>query len=167
MAIYGIGDLHFGNKNIIRYENRPFKSVEHMNETLIQNWNSEVSKDDTVFVFGDFFDGSKDEAKEILGRLNGHIILIAGNHDKDYLDFFRENGIEVYEYPILYNDFWIFSHEPKYVSFNAPYANIFAHVHGNPMYQTVSAHSYCVSAERIGYKPILLDIVFEAVLNFE
>ena len=36
MAIYGIGDLHFCSENIIRFENRPFQSVQEMDETLIQ-----------------------------------------------------------------------------------------------------------------------------------
>lgn len=49
-----IGDTHFYHKNIIDYENRPFKSVEDMNKGLIDTWNSRVKKLDRVFVLGDF-----------------------------------------------------------------------------------------------------------------
>ena len=35
-----------------------------------------------------------------------------------------------------------------------PYANIFGHVHGNPLYADVSRQSFCVSAERTGYIPL-------------
>jgi len=53
-----------------------------MNETLIKNWNSRVKEGDIIFHLGDFaFKSSKDDIRNILGRLNGQIILIAGNHD--------------------------------------------------------------------------------------
>ena len=164
---YVIGDLHFGDPNIIHFENRPFLMVEEMNRTLIENWNGEVlSADDIVYVIGDFFDFthiSEENAQKILKQLRGHIILIAGNHDLGHLNFFRKNGIEVIEYPILVDDFWILSHEPKYVNKNSPYANIFAHVHNNPMYNDVSSRSFCASAERIGYRPIRLSDAFARV----
>ena len=167
MKEFAIGDLHFYNDDIRCFENRPWNTTKEMNEALISNWNSVVSTNDKVFVVGDFIEMnrcSESEAINILNQLNGNIVLIAGNHDKPYLDFYRKHGIEVIEFPIIYHNFWILSHEPMYVNLNSPYANIFAHIHNNPMYNTVSPRSYCVSAERIGYTPILLRDAMSAVL---
>lgn len=50
---YFISDLHFGHFNIIRYDNRPFNSVDEMDKVLIDNWNSVVSDDDTIYILGD------------------------------------------------------------------------------------------------------------------
>ena len=75
----------------------------------------------------------------------------------------RRLGVEVIEHPIIVDDFWIFSHEPMYVSEQMPYANVFGHVHNNPMYKTVSSRSYCVSVERIGFMPIDFEVVKQAV----
>jgi calcineurin-like phosphoesterase family protein len=36
MTMYFMGCMHFGHENIIRLANRPFPSVESMNETLVQ-----------------------------------------------------------------------------------------------------------------------------------
>lgn len=81
MSIYFTSDTHFGHAKIIEYCKRPFNSVEHMNEMLIQNWNQVVKPDDTVYHLGDFAMGSKDKHKGYLDRLNGYKILVRGNHD--------------------------------------------------------------------------------------
>lgn len=169
MRDFAIGDLHFFDRDILRFEKRNWMNTQDMNNGLIMLWNSVVTKEDRVFVLGDFFDFrncTTDEAVDVIKRLNGEIILIAGNHDMSHLEFFRSVGIKVFEFPIVYKGFWILSHEPMYVNMNSPYANIFAHIHGNPMYHTVSARSYCVSAERIMCTPILLENAMNSVMNF-
>lgn len=79
--LFFTSDTHFGHKNIITICNRPFNSIEEMNETLIENWNKKVSPDDTIFHLGDFALGGSNVWIPILERLNGHKYLILGNHD--------------------------------------------------------------------------------------
>ena len=52
--IFFTSDLHFGHKNIIKFDNRPFFDVSDMNKELIKRWNNKVTKDDVVYVCGDF-----------------------------------------------------------------------------------------------------------------
>ena len=83
MNIYFTADLHFGHKNIIRFDGRPYFTVEEMNEDLIERWNNKVCKGDLVYVCGDlFWQGDCHFVQTTLKRLNGQIILIRGNHDR-------------------------------------------------------------------------------------
>lgn len=77
-------DSHFGHSKIIEYCNRPFKDVNHMNEALIERWNSVVGHGDTVYHLGDF--GFGPTLRLLRQRLNGSIRLILGNHDKIKLE---------------------------------------------------------------------------------
>lgn len=76
-------DAHYLHKAIIWMEHRPFKDVEEMNQTLVDNWNAVVSDDSTVFFTGDVsYKGSQKALVHILNSLRGKIHLILGNHDK-------------------------------------------------------------------------------------
>ena len=77
--IWFTSDFHFGHENIIKYCNRPFSSVEEMDEALIRRWNDTVGVDDEVFFLGDFSMSPK--VIDLVGLLNGDVHLIAGNHD--------------------------------------------------------------------------------------
>lgn len=76
-----ISDTHFGHENIIKFCKRPFSSLEEMDDTLVNNWNAVVKPGDTVRHTGDF--SYKKSAHLYTKRLNGKIILIQGNHDKE------------------------------------------------------------------------------------
>lgn len=76
-------DTHFSHSKIIEYSNRPFKHKDEMNEALIKNWNSVVSSQDTVYHLGDFAFCRGQELANILNRLQGHIVFLYGNHDRE------------------------------------------------------------------------------------
>ena len=146
-------DTHFWHENIIKYCNRPFRDLSHMNSALIKKWNTLVSKNDYVFVLGDFSLGNAELTKQIGLQLNGRKILIKGNHDnlpnKVYLDAgFRE----VSSYPILFDGFYLMSHEPLILSQTTPYFNFYGHIHNDERYVDTLT-SKCISVERTAYQP--------------
>ncbi len=76
-------DLHFGHENVIRFDNRPFATVEEMDAELIRRWNAKVGKGDLVYVLGDLIWKTRNgDAHELIKSLNGQIVLIKGNHDR-------------------------------------------------------------------------------------
>ena len=83
--VYFTADMHFGHRAIINMQSRPFESVEEMNRVLLQNFNSVVHKDDTVYILGDICHHMKiEDADELIRKMNGKKYLIIGNHDKKY-----------------------------------------------------------------------------------
>ena len=83
MAIWFTSDHHFGHANIIKYTDRPFRDLEHMDEQLVQNWNQCIRPEDTVFYLGDFSLKGPDKIGFYLDRLNfSQMYFIRGNHDR-------------------------------------------------------------------------------------
>lgn len=82
MTYYFTSDTHFGHANIIKYSNRPYRDADHMNESLIANWNSVVKPTDTIFHLGDLGFTNEEALIKIVQRLNGQKIYLYGNHDK-------------------------------------------------------------------------------------
>ena len=80
MTTWFTSDQHYWHANIIGYSGRPFANVEAMNEALIANYNAVVKPDDTCISVGDF-SLVENRVKSIVEQLNGHKVLIAGNHD--------------------------------------------------------------------------------------
>lgn len=130
-------DTHFGHANIIRFCNRPFQNVEEMNEVLIENWNKVVSKDDTVFHLGDFAFGGSSVWNSIIPRLNGHINLIIGNHDRKnlrqgYMSYF---DMVVPQLQIEIEDNSIYLNHYPFLCYGGSYRGVwqlFGHVHSGP-----------------------------------
>lgn len=150
-----IADTHFNNTNIIKIHNRPFISLEDQTNKLIENWNSVVKDEDTIFILGDFFyfynpiEWNKDnthifvnetnECTRILSQLKGHKHLIKGNNDVRSDKQYIEMGFEfVSPYPIIYNDFFILSHKPLLLSNTTPYFNLYGYAHNDPIFEDTS-----------------------------
>jgi len=79
---YFVADEHYDHARIIGYCNRPFASIEEMNETLIANHNRVVTPQDVTVHIGDFGWFSRYlSADMFIRRLNGNHIFVRGSHD--------------------------------------------------------------------------------------
>lgn len=77
-----ISDLHFGHKNILKADQRPWDNVDDMDRGMIEFWNSTVADDDDVWILGDFTYRAPRHVQWYLGQLKGRKHLILGNHDR-------------------------------------------------------------------------------------
>ena len=155
-----IADTHFGDESIIIFENRPFSTSKEMDHAIIHNWNSNVKKEDCVFILGDYSFYDFQGTKTITQKLNGYKILVLGNHDMGLeIDCWKDAGIdEVYKYPIIFNKYFILSHEPIYMSKNMPYINVHGHLH-HLTYNDTGFFNVCL--ENINYTPINAETVYQ------
>lgn len=74
-------DTHFGHDAVIAHGNRPWDSVDEMDEGLVAAWNAVVGARDTVWHLGDLAFLSGQHPAAWLARLNGRVHLLKGNHD--------------------------------------------------------------------------------------
>lgn len=81
--IYFTADLHFGDATVLGGGQRPFATVHHMNDVLIDRINERVTPRDTLYILGDFACGlSAREVERLRARIAcEHIRLVLGNHD--------------------------------------------------------------------------------------
>lgn len=165
-------DTHYFHKNIIKYEDRPFNTVEEMNEIMIENHNKKVSKKDNVYFVGDFAFAQPEEVDSLLDRLNGNKFLIRGNHDKvvkhnsvrDKFGWIKDYySLKINEYII------ILFHYPIQVWDRKHYGSLhfYGHVHSNkedhhPMLHELK-NTYNVGVDVNNYKPISLEEILEKI----
>ena len=170
--LYFTADSYFNHANIIKFCNRPFNNVEHMNETLIDNWNRVIGKDDTVFHLGDFCLGGAAEWTRLLDRLNGKIYLILGNHD---LKNIRQGFIQRFEHVSMQMFITVdkqkmyLSHYP-FLCFEGGYKDVwqlFGHVHTRKNNTGIDAErlrylyptQYDVGVDNNDFKPVSFEEV--------
>lgn len=153
--IFVTSDLHFGHEGIIKHANRPFKSVKEMDDKLIENWNKVVSKNDLVYIIGDF--AFKADYKKYIDKLNGEKILILGNHDckktKDGFKFIT-NYLEIMNNGTKY----VLSHYPM-TSWNGMFrdsVHLYGHVHssGKEFEKVNLPNAFNVNCELFDFKPV-------------
>lgn len=134
--IFFTSDLHFGHKNALSFDNRPFMSIEEQDKALIRNWNNKVSINDTVWILGDVSWYNATKTIEIIDSLNGYKNLIIGNHDnkllrnRDFQNLFTDIS-DYKEIPIYGNKNIVLCHYPI-LCFNRHYYgdyHLYGHVH--------------------------------------
>lgn len=96
MKTWFTSDLHENHRNICKYTNRVVETTEEEhNKWLTRIWNSQVKPEDTIYHLGDLsFSSRYNDLSNFVKGLNGRIILIKGNHDKDdFLKRLKEDAL--------------------------------------------------------------------------
>jgi CxxC-x17-CxxC domain-containing protein len=153
--IFLISDLHLDHANIIKFCNRPFKSLSEMNDFIVETWNKTVRKDDIVFFLGDMACGwGSRKTRFWLEKLNGNIFFVKGAHDKSrHIKFYGKLILNYKGHRFL------LIHNPQDAPHDWEDWVIHGHTHNkNPEYPLVNKNKKTinVSVELIGYKPISL-----------
>jgi len=149
-----ISDLHLGHHNVLRFDNRPFETIEQMDEALIYLWNKKVTKTDDVWIVGDFSYRAEKDPSWYLEQLKGRKHLIIGNHDKailksekalsyfetvDKMQFITDNGEKV-----------ILCHFPmaEWNGFHRGSYHVYGHIHNrkNEAYEFMKTRDCALNA---------------------
>lgn len=152
MNTWFTADLHIDHANIIRFCNRPQlrlgdldkngqwiskyvakKRAEEFKRFMAKRWNERVKKNDDVIHIGDW--GFGKGAFEFRKKLNGNIIFIQGNHD-------RNNGIKTKISKIIIKiggEYVNLVHNPQYSEMRFR-INLTGHVHNNWKIKRVKTH---------------------------
>ena len=127
--IYFTSDLHLGHNNMLKFRDRPFENVEEMNEQLLKNINDICTKRDTLFILGDIsYHQNTKETEEQLSMLNPQLILIRGNHDKQYKESLFAKVMDYCEIKVYHRKI-VMSHYP-FAEWNGSH-NGAIHLHGH------------------------------------
>lgn len=82
MTVFFTSDQHWGHAAILNMAARPFDTVEQMDASMLEAWNSVVRPPDTVWFLGDLAHGlEQHKLDRLFRRLHGTKRLIQGNHD--------------------------------------------------------------------------------------
>lgn len=97
MRTYFSSDWHLGHTNVIKYDKRPFKTVEEMDHVILGNITSRLEKGDNLYYLGDFALTRSPNAMEgymkALAYTEANLFFIKGNHDKrDTIKLYERYG---------------------------------------------------------------------------
>lgn len=91
--LFFTGDEHHGHFNVLKYCNRPYATVEEMNQDLIKKHNEVVTPQDLTLHVGDFTLKNTDFAHSIIKQLNGSHTFLIGSHDY----WLKKKGLQIWE----------------------------------------------------------------------
>lgn len=169
--IFVISDTHLNHSNILKFTDKDgkkfrgdlFKDVHHMNETIIENWNSVVTPQDKVYHLGDVYFGPQNEADILLSRLNGKKRLIVGNHDTIYGkgNILQKHFQKIYMWRVFKEFNMTLTHVPIHESaFRGGDYCVHGHLHQNDS-PNGNYISVCVEKPWMNYRPISIEEVIK------
>jgi calcineurin-like phosphoesterase family protein len=121
MKTFFTSDTHFDDEYAIEYFHRPFKSVDEMNLTIVEKWNSVVTENDTVYHLGDFTLEDIRHFTKWVSQLAGTIKILPGSHDQPWLnDFVTSEKAQVIS-PLVSVEF------PEIIAGNDPQVIVLCH----------------------------------------
>lgn len=162
--IWVVSDTHFNHSNILNFKDdegkpvRSFDSVQEMNETMIDNWNSVVRPGDKVYHLGDVLFGTNKQEwmNTHWPRLTGSKRLVVGNHDNIKMlssgcffskvmlwRIFKDWGLILTHVPLREDQFR-----------DNAMLNVHGHIHQRP---SPKGPYKCVCVEHTNYTPVNLE----------
>lgn len=164
MTYFVTSDHHFDHENIIEYCNRPFDSLDEMNEYMKSAWNSVVSEEDVVIHIGDvMFSNNTKKCEELLSELNGNILIIEGNHD-NYIN------TQEFRHPLLENCVYTHkgfrfycTHRRESVPDSWTEWVLCGHTHNDDPFINTDLNTINVSVDVTEFYPLPIDSIVKAV----
>jgi len=168
---YYISDPHLSHKNVIKMSDRPFDSIEEMDEVLMTNI-FDIPKGSNLYILGDLA-WKQSIALEFMKRKPYGITmhLIVGNHDhrmgkvihhKAWDSVAMQKVVKVGEHHLT------LSHHPMmtwYRSHVATSFNLYGHLHNNTPRITPVGKMLNMNCEFWDYKPVAFDTILEEMKN--
>lgn len=172
---YFTSDTHFSQERTLKFSNRPFRDLWHMDLQLYSNWNKHITMEDIVYHAGDF--GDIQNLKKILSNLNFKTLYwVLGNYDIAEKEKIEETlkkikrDVRIYDshvsfYDLVYNVKYLVTHEPyhKDNALRTPKLKdgevvLYGHIHGRNFAKKngfdigVDYHNYTpLSYERVNW----------------
>lgn len=168
--IYFTSDTHFGHANVIKFQKRPWRTVEQMNAALVAGINARVGMHDELWILGDFsYKLGQEEALEVRRSIvcrNVH--LVPGNHDRNWA-VPELDGVFILEPPIAKIKYeghrFVCSHYPimDWEGMRRGSIQLHGHIHSRPEYnernQGRGFFRYDVGVDANGYRPVSIEEV--------
>ena len=111
--IYIIANFNFGSRAA------PDRA-EQFNKEIIKKWNSIITNNDYIYIFGTFGGNTRNETREVLNQLNGKIYLCNYNKNKN----FHKNEWMNWNISMIWNVSFYYNDSSKYYFFPANGYNI-------------------------------------------
>ena len=146
-------DSHFtliDEKDTIKRDFRPFKTVKQMNRAILKCWNKQAGKDDIIYHLGDFSNFNKVDNEsykttlKFVKKIKAKVILIIGNNEEyiihhvynDNYEEFKKFLLDCGFFNVIRGGIYIeiqgqkfyLNHFPKNHKDDAE--NLFGHIHG-------------------------------------